>query len=80
MDSKEKHVRENESVDSDLIADSLKAEGKNRRRENTRKTNRLWLWLGVLILIALVYGLSSDLQTLQESAEETVMIDNNSVQ
>ena len=54
MDSKEKHVRENESVDSDLIADSLKAEGKNRRRENTRKTNRLWLWLGVLILIALL--------------------------
>ena len=54
MDSKEKHVREIESVDSDLIADSLKAEGKNRRRENTRKTNRLWLWLGVLILIALL--------------------------
>lgn len=54
MDSKEKHVRENEPVDADLIADSMRAEGKNRRRESTRKTNRLWLWLGVLILVAIL--------------------------
>lgn len=32
-------------------AQRLKAEGKVRRNNNTRKTNRLWLWLGVLILI-----------------------------
>lgn len=54
MDSKEKHIRENEHVDADLIADSLKAEGRNRKRDNSRKVNRLWLWLGVLILIAIL--------------------------
>lgn len=32
-------------------AGRLRAEGRNRRNNNTRKTNRLWLWLGVLILI-----------------------------
>lgn len=53
MDSKERKER-NEEVNADLIADSMKAEGKNRRRENTRKVNRLWLWLGVLILIAIL--------------------------
>lgn len=60
MDSKEKHIKENESVNADLIADSMRAEGKERHRENTRKINRLWLWLGVLILIAiLLYWLFS---------------------
>lgn len=67
MDSKEKHIRENESVNADLIADSMRAEGKERHRESTRKVNRLWLWLGVLILIAIILywlfsiGLISDL-------------------
>lgn len=60
MDRKEKHVRENESLeqrraherlDADQLAESMPANGRNRKRENTRKTNRLWLWLGVLVLI-----------------------------
>ena len=61
MDSKEKHVKENnEPVNADLIAESLKAEGKDRKREGTRRTNRLWLWFGILILIAiLLYWLFS---------------------
>jgi hypothetical protein len=60
MDSKEKHIRENEPVNADMIADSLKAEGRNRKRESTRKINRLWLWLGILVLIAiLLYWLFS---------------------
>ncbi|MDE6144043.1 MAG: hypothetical protein K2F94_08225 [Muribaculaceae bacterium] len=60
MDSKEKQFRDNEPVNADMIADSLKAEGRNRKRENTRKINRLWLWLGVLVLIAiLLYWLFS---------------------
>ncbi len=60
MDSKEKHIRENEPVNADMIADSLRAEGRNRKRENTRKINRLWLWLGILVLIAiLLYWLFS---------------------
>ena len=60
MDTREKHVRENEphrhndDVNSDLIADSLKANGKNRKRENTSRINKLWLWLGVLILVAIL--------------------------
>lgn len=54
MDSKEKHIKENESANADLIANSMKAEGRNRHRESTRKINRLWLWLGVLILIAIL--------------------------
>ncbi len=60
MDSKEKHIRENEPVNADMIADSLRAEGRNRKRESTRKINRLWLWLGILVLIAiLLYWLFS---------------------
>ncbi len=60
MDSKEKHIKDNESVNADMIANSLKAEGRERHRENTRKINRLWLWLGVLVLIAiLLYWLFS---------------------
>lgn len=58
MDSKEKN--ENGSVNSDLIADSLRVDAKNRRRETTAKNNRLWLWLGILVLIAiLLYALFS---------------------
>lgn len=29
----------------------LRAEGKIRKNNGTRRVNRLWLWLGVLILI-----------------------------
>lgn len=60
MDSKEKNIKDNESVNADMIANSLKAQGRERHRENTRKINHLWLWLGVLILIAiLLYWLFS---------------------
>ena len=60
MESKEKNIKDNESVNADMIANSLKAQGRERHRENTRKINRLWLWLGVLILIAiLLYWLFS---------------------
>ena len=60
MDSKEKNIKDNESVNADMIANSLKAQGRERHRENNRKINRLWLWLGVLILIAiLLYWLFS---------------------
>ena len=63
MDRKEKHVMESGSVaqretrrhfDADQIAESLPANGRRR------KTNRLWLWLGVLTLIfILLYWLFS---------------------
>ncbi|MDE6096806.1 MAG: hypothetical protein K2G52_11515 [Muribaculaceae bacterium] len=60
MDSKEKHINDNEAPNADMIANSLKAEGRERHRENTRKINRLWLWLGILVLVAiLLYWLFS---------------------
>lgn len=55
MDTKEKHVKENEKRDNaDLISESMPAEGRNRKNENTRKINRMWLWFGVLVLIAIL--------------------------
>lgn len=70
MDTKEKHVKENESNarraaeeqsqlhTPDQIADSLPAEGRNQHRHSTAKSNRLWLWLGVIILVfILIYWL-----------------------
>lgn len=61
MNTKEKHVHENESHDNaDLIGGKLPANGKNRKRKDTGKTNRLWLWFGVIILIfILLYWLFS---------------------
>lgn len=59
MDTKERHIRENEG-NADMIADSLPANGKNRKRKNTKKINNLWMWFGILILIAiLLYWLFS---------------------
>lgn len=62
MDTKEKHVRENNERhdNADLVAERMPANGKNRKRHGTNKTNRLWLWLGIIILIfILVYWLFS---------------------
>ena len=59
MDERERHIRENEAhrhddVNSDLIADGLKANGKNMKRNDTKRINKLWLWLGVLVLVAIL--------------------------
>lgn len=63
MDTKERHIRENEgreereerlrneAPNADLVENSLKANGRNRKRSDTSKVNRLWLWLGVIVLI-----------------------------
>lgn len=66
MDRKERHIKENEGVerhehlDADQIAESMPAKGKNQHRDHTRKINRLWLWLGVLVLVfILLYWLFS---------------------
>ena len=39
---------------ADLIADKLRADGKERKRKNTRRINNWWLWFGVIILIFLL--------------------------
>ena len=36
---------------ADLIADKLRADGKERKRKNTRRIKNWWLWFGVIILI-----------------------------
>lgn len=72
MDKKERHIRENESAERreareererfnpDQIENSLPAEGREHKRQNTKKINNLWLWLGVLVLIfILLYWLFS---------------------
>lgn len=73
MNSKERNIMENESnarreareqrdsqENSDLIAGKLKQDAKEHYNNGTRKVNRLWIWFGVLILIAiLLYWLFS---------------------
>ena len=59
MDNRERHIRENEGhrhddVNSDVIADGLRANGKNVKRHDTKRINKLWLWLGVLVLLAIL--------------------------
>lgn len=68
MDTKEKHIKENESRarhEAELekehaygtpeqISESMPAEGKNHKRSDTGKVNRLWLWLGVICLILIL--------------------------
>lgn len=43
-------IRENRELVSHE-ANQLRADGKKRHNESTRKINKLWLWLGVIILI-----------------------------
>lgn len=59
MDTREKHIKENQGhhhddVNSDVIADGLRANGKNEKRRDTKRINKLWLWLGVLVLLAIL--------------------------
>lgn len=49
MDKENKH--HDHDVRAEEIANSLPAEGKNKKRNSTVKTNKLWLWLGVVVLI-----------------------------
>ncbi len=55
MDTRERHIKENErreeAPNADLLADSLPANGKERKRKDTVKINKLWLWFGVIVLI-----------------------------
>lgn len=53
MDKKERDIRENESHNE--IANSLRANSKNRKNNNIMKNNRLWLWLGIIIIIFILF-------------------------
>ena len=50
--AKDKNRRNHD--DSDLISRSMEAEQKDKQREHTRRLNKLWIWLGVLVLIAIL--------------------------
>lgn len=59
MDTKERHIKENEGhhhddVTSDVLADGLRANGKDKKRRDTKRVNKLWLWLGVLVLVIIL--------------------------
>lgn len=57
MDTKEKKVQH--ELEKEEVREA-RAENKVRHNNSTRKTNRLWLWLGVLILVfILLYWLFS---------------------
>ncbi|MDE6717572.1 MAG: hypothetical protein K2J70_05185 [Muribaculaceae bacterium] len=49
----EERKRDNERKDAylDQVANGLRADAKMKKNEGTRKSNKLWLWLGILILI-----------------------------
>ena len=49
------HKKHNQRDNNDEeIAKSLKAEERNQERHQTFKMNRLWIWLGVIVLIAIL--------------------------
>ena len=41
----------NKYESDDQIINSMTAHGKNRKRKDSVRTNRLWIWLGVIVLI-----------------------------
>ena len=54
MGKDKKKYHNHNNGNADLIGKELEAKDKEHKREDTRKLNRLWLWLGVLILIAIL--------------------------
>ena len=60
MKNKKLNEENERRVEPDMLSEGLTASGKNRKRHNTKQINRLWLWLGVLILVfILLYWLFS---------------------
>ncbi|MDE7180433.1 MAG: hypothetical protein K2N88_04490 [Muribaculaceae bacterium] len=56
MESNDREIRREE----ERATDAARANHKVRKDNNTRRTNKLWLWLGVLVLIfILLYWLFS---------------------
>lgn len=54
MERDDKRRHDNHSENADLIANSMKAHQKEKERESTRRMNKLWIWLGVLFLVAIL--------------------------
>lgn len=45
---------DHQADNADMIARSMEAEQRDQQREHTRRMNRLWIWLGVMILVAIL--------------------------
>ena len=54
METDNRQTRNRQADNADMIARSLEAEQKGKQREHTRRMNRLWIWLGVMILVAIL--------------------------
>ena len=54
MAKDKKHGHGYHDDNSDQIAKSLLANGKEQEREHTRRMNRMWMWIGVIILIIIL--------------------------
>ncbi|MCH5225199.1 MAG: hypothetical protein J1D77_04330 [Muribaculaceae bacterium] len=52
MERDDRHKHENH--DADMIARSMEAHQKDKQREHTRRMNKLWIWLGVMFLVAIL--------------------------
>lgn len=39
---------------ADRVANSLKAKSKMDKNKSTAKTNKVWMWFGVIVLIAIL--------------------------
>lgn len=64
-DTKKEEARTERDLERQEAAE-IKATGKQHRREHTRKVNKLWIWLGVIILIFILvwwlwtFGIAED--------------------
>ena len=64
-DTRKEEARTERDLERQEAAE-IKANGKQRRREHTRKVNKLWIWLGVIILIFILvwwlwtFGIAED--------------------
>lgn len=54
MAKDKRHAYGDHHDNAELIAKSMEAEEKNKERQHTKSMNKLWIWLGVLVLIALL--------------------------
>ena len=58
MDTKERHIRENEASHEEMresMDRSVEANNRIRKNNSHHRTNRLWLWLGVIVLIFILF-------------------------
>lgn len=54
MERDERHKHDDKAPNAEQIARSMKAEQKDKQREHTRRMNKLWIWLGVIILVIIL--------------------------